>query len=129
MSRYIDADKLKEAIFAKWYTCEEIDETIDQQPTADVVQGWIPIKTRPLTIEERKEFEEECGFELEDEYAVAFECRMPEDGQDILVCNDTYVWEDICEKDTYGFGLENAGDWIGVTAWMPVPDLYRKEEE
>ena len=36
MSRYIDADLLKQAIFAKWYTCEEIDETIDQQPTADV---------------------------------------------------------------------------------------------
>ena len=38
MARYIDADLLKQAIFAKWYTCEEIDETIDQQPTADVVE-------------------------------------------------------------------------------------------
>ena len=36
MARYIDADKLKEEILAKWYTCEEIEETIDQQPSADV---------------------------------------------------------------------------------------------
>ena len=38
MARYIDADLLKEAIFAKWYTCEEIDETIDRMPTVDVVE-------------------------------------------------------------------------------------------
>lgn len=37
MSRYIDADALKQTIFAHWYTCEEIDETIDTIPTADVV--------------------------------------------------------------------------------------------
>ena len=36
MSRYIDADALKQTIFAHWYTCEEIDETIDRMPTADV---------------------------------------------------------------------------------------------
>ena len=47
MSRYIDADALKQTIFAHWYTCEEIDETIDAIPTADVVEvvhgEWFPI--------------------------------------------------------------------------------------
>ena len=38
MARYIDADLLKKEIFAHWYTYEEIDETIDRQPTADVVE-------------------------------------------------------------------------------------------
>lgn len=51
MSRYIDADALKQTIFAHWYTCEEIDEAIDQQPTADVkpvVRGeWIDEKDSP----------------------------------------------------------------------------------
>lgn len=36
MARYIDADVLKREISGNWYTCEEIDETIDKQPTADV---------------------------------------------------------------------------------------------
>ena len=38
MARYIDADALKQKIFAHWYTCEEIDETIDAFPTANVVE-------------------------------------------------------------------------------------------
>ena len=36
MARYIDADKLKESIKNRWFSAEEIDETIDKESSADV---------------------------------------------------------------------------------------------
>lgn len=38
MPRYIDAEALKERIRNNWYTATEIDEDIDAEPTADVVE-------------------------------------------------------------------------------------------
>lgn len=37
MSRFIDADALKRRIINNWYTSTEIEEDIDAEPTADVV--------------------------------------------------------------------------------------------
>lgn len=37
MSKYIRADLLKQEIHGKWYTCEEIDETIDRMPVVELV--------------------------------------------------------------------------------------------
>ena len=38
MPRYIDADALKQRIKNNWYTATEIDEDIDAEPAADVVE-------------------------------------------------------------------------------------------
>lgn len=95
---------------------------------------WIPITYRPMTEEEEKKFCEELGIKegsLEDCEKRVFDCRLPDDGQEILTSFGKYVQEDICSWDEYGCGLENNGDWDGIDAWMPKPEPYKKggEEE
>ena len=104
-------------------------EEIDNAPTVD---RWIPVKYRPLTEEERIAFADHYGIEYCDTInEVAFDCRMPEDGQSILVSTSWGVAEDVADNDIDGeaficYGLEIRGDWDGVDAWMPKPEQYKK---
>lgn len=92
---------------------------------------WIPIKYRPLTPEERIEFAEYYGIEYCDTVSEkAFDCHMPEDGQEILISGSCGVSIDIADNDIdCGFivyGLEGNGDWEGIDAWMPLPEPYKE---
>ena len=90
---------------------------------------WIPVKTRPMTEEERQYWEEHTGVELEDEDAVFFDCQMPDDGQEVWVCYKSgTVSEDVCEMDDF-CGLEGNGDWSDIVAWMPriKPEPWKGE--
>lgn len=92
---------------------------------------WIPVKTRPMTEEERQYYSELYGYDIEYEEAIMFDCKMPEDGQEIWVCSKCgNVWEDTCCVDE-GIGLEGNGDWLDIVAWMPriKPEPYREETE
>ena len=94
------------------------------------VPRWIPIKTRPMTSEERNDWEERTGFKLADELAVFFDCRMPDDEEEILICSKYgRVSVDECVFDEYGIGLDVNGDWDGIVAWMPLPTPYKGGEE
>ena len=89
---------------------------------------WVPLRTRPMTEEERQYWEEHTGVELEDEDAVFFDCQMPDDGQEVWVCYKSgTVSEDVCERDDF-CGLEGNGDWLDIVAWMPriKPEPYRE---
>ena len=46
--------------------------------------GWIPVKTRPMT-EEEKEYYSEYLFESN---GSIYECRLPEDGQEVLITSE-----------------------------------------
>ena len=90
-------------------------------------QQWIPVTTRPMDEEERKQFSEVLGFDVEYADPVIFECEMPDDGQEILVSYNGYIGMDKCEvDDDCYYGLEGNGDWYGVTAWMPLPKPYQE---
>lgn len=68
-------------------------------------QRWIPVKTRPMTEVERQEYSEYFGCDIEYEDAVMFECKMPDDGQDVWVCSKCgNVWQDTCVVEE-GIGL------------------------
>lgn len=80
---------------------------------------WIPVKTRPMTEEERRYYAESLGWDMTNDEAVLFDCKMPEDGQEIWVCSKCgNVWTDTCVVDE-GIGLEENGDWLDIVAWMP----------
>lgn len=81
-------------------------------------QDWIPIKTRALTDEEKKEYGTEYEYMLD--------CPLPEDGEEILISIDKYVQKDTCYVDD-SFYLDSGYDWIEVDAWMPLPKGYKKE--
>ena len=111
-------------------------DLISDQPTRkkyfeNQKSGWNPIKYRPMTEEEVRETEERWGIKLTIDERVCFDCQMPEDDQEILVCSNWgHIFLDRCELDPDdGYALEENGDWDGIVAWMPLPEPYKEEGE
>ena len=97
----------------------------------DYPQKWIPITLRTATDEEYRDFAElyDVGYVPREEFKI-YDCRMPEDGQEVLI---TTRWGTV-EKDTWYFDMEgssfeNNSDLEDVLAWMPLPEAYKKEDE
>lgn len=137
--RLINADALKKKIRKDYHPMDEIPffeimhiisdaPTIEERPKGK----WIPVKYRPLTTEERIEFAKYYGIEYCDTVdEKAFDCPMPEDGQEILVSGSWGVSTDVADNDIDGegfvlYGLEGNGDWEGINAWMPLPKPYKR---
>ena len=95
---------------------------INDLPSAQPEQRWIPFKTRPLTKEEKEEHPEWDGI---------LDCKLPDDGQRILVSVSVRGHESVQYDEFYtddGSYLDS-GYEIGTeaTAWMPLPEPYREE--
>lgn len=106
----------------------EAESELDGNEMRDLVKflsglpNWIPIKTRPMTEEEK----EEIGHE----YAYMYDCSLPDDGQDVLItdcCGNVEV-DTFC-RDYEGCYFEYNCDDDEVIAWMPLPQPYGGEEE
>jgi len=90
---------------------------------------WIPIKRTPMDDDERKEWSEKLGYELDDEDAYIYS-NLPDDGQRVLVWHD---WSHEIEIDTFcdegeGCYFEENGEMAGITAWMPLPKPFVEGE-
>lgn len=87
-------------------------------PSKDLyrIMEWFPFETRPMDDEEREHWSTQLGYDIPDEEAVIFCSTLPDDGQEVLVCNKWgHVWIDEFENDPdYGVGLETNGDLDGV---------------
>ena len=94
-------------------------------------QQWIPIKTRPMDEEERVEWSEKLGYDIEYEEAVIYTSQLPDDGQEVLTCNRYgTVRIDKFENDPdYGCSFEENGYMDGIVAWMPLPNPWRGKDE
>ena len=113
----------------EWYGCEPSDigafeDIIEKMPSAQPEQRWIPFKTRPLTKEEKEEHPEWDGI---------LDCKLPHDGQRILVNVSVRGHESVQYDEFYtddGSYLDS-GYEIGTeaTAWMPLPEPYKAESE
>ena len=91
----------------------------------DLPSVWTPITARPMDEEERREWSEKLGYDLEDDDAVIFTSRLPDDGQEVLTSTRYgYVCTDIFCNDEDGCYFENNGDMDGIVAWMPMPEPY-----
>ena len=104
-----------------WHVKQVIGD-IKSLPSAQSEQRWIPFKTRPLTKEEKKEHPEWDGI---------LDCKLPDDGQRILVSVSVRGHESVQYDEFYtddGSYLDS-GYEIGTeaTAWMPLPEPYREE--
>lgn len=101
----------------------EVRDKVRALPSVTPQQtSWIPIKTRPMTEEEK----EEIGHE----YAFMYDCPLPEDGQEVLI-TDCYgnVEIDTFYRDYEGFYFENNCDDGEVIAWMPKPEGHKEAEK
>lgn len=99
---------------------------MEKQNAPDKNVGWIPIKYRPMTDEEKKDYSERTGYAIED-LDFMFDCFLPEDGEVVLVTDrlgnvevDTFI------NDCDGCYFECNCDMDDVTAWMSIPEPYKK---
>jgi hypothetical protein len=104
--------------------CDRNNEAVDMAISAQPEQRWIPFKTRPLTKEEKEEYPEWDGI---------LDCKLPDDGQRILVNVSVRGHESVQYDEFYtddGSYLDS-GYEIGTeaTAWMPLPEPYKAESE
>ena len=110
----------------------EIREMLETAQPERKTMEWIPVKTRPMTQEEREYYELHWDADLDDDEAVLFNCPMPHDKQTIWVTTKNgYLFQDTCENDDGYIGLEGNGDWYDIVAWMPVlvPEPYKEKKE
>ena len=99
---------------------ERLHEVLEQQ-------RWIPIKTRPLTEEEKEHFIS-IGWS-EDSLEFIYNCPLPDDGQEVLITDsmgnvelDTFYSDDGCY-------FENNCDADEVIAWRELPQPYKEEQD
>lgn len=83
--------------------------------------GWIPVKYHQIS---EKELEEES---ISKDIHYMLDCKMPDDGQEILVTNGETTWQDTSFIDCDGYYLDSNYDWIDITAWQPLPELYKED--
>lgn len=93
-------------------------------------QEWIPITSRPMTEDERKEWCEKLGFDIDDNEAVIYG-NLPDVGQRVLVYHkySGEVGIDTFLDDDEGCYFEDNGDMDGITHWMQLPEKPKEEEK
>lgn len=88
---------------------------------------WIPLKTRPMDDDERKEWSEKYGYQLEDDEAVIYTSQLPDVGQEVLIClKSGDIRIDSFEDDADGCYFYEFDDMENVVAWMPLPKPYER---
>lgn len=104
---------------------DPISDRIKALPSADA--EWIQVKTRPMDEEERREWSEKFGYDIEYNEAVIYTSQLPDDGQAVLTCSRYgNITIDTFENDPdYGCSFEENGDMDGIVAWMPLPEPYK----
>ena len=95
---------------------------IVQEVAEEYNGGWIPIKTRPMT-EEEKEYYSEYLFEGN---GLIYECPLPEDGQEVLVTSKYGSVDKTTFYTDCGNYFENYEDYDEVIAWQPLPEPYKE---
>ena len=90
---------------------------------------WIPLKTRPMDEDERKELADKLGYEPEDYEAVIYTSPFPDVGQEVLIClKSGDIRIDSFEDDADGFYHYRFAGMENVVAWMPLPEPWEGEE-
>ena len=84
-------------------------------------KGWIPVKYHQISEKERAE------ESISNDIRYMLDCKMPDDGQEILVTNGETTWQDTCFIDCDGYYLDSNYDWIEITAWRPLPEPYKED--
>lgn len=109
------------------YNAQSTVNRIKKIPSA---REWIPITSRPMTEDERKEWSEMLDFNINDDDEAIIYGNLPDNGQRVLVYNK-YSGEigiDTFFDDDEGCYFEDNGDMDGITHWMPLPVPPKQEE-
>ena len=100
------------------YAFEKTIEIV-KQAAEGYNNGWIPVKYHVITDKER---EEKC---ISEDIAYYLDCKMPDDGEQIIVTDGENMWSDICFVDIC-YSLDSGHDWINdIVAWRAMPAKYQ----
>lgn len=99
-------------------------QRIVQEVAEEYNGGWIPIKTRPMT-EEEKEYYSEYLFEGN---GLIYECPLPEDGQEVLITSKYGSVDKTTFYTDCGNYFENYEDYDEVIAWQPLPEPFKERD-
>lgn len=102
----------------------EYSKSIVQQVAEEYNNGWIPVKTRPMT-EEEKEYYSEFLFEGN---GIIYECTLPDDGQEVLITSKFGSVDKTTFYTDCGNYFENYEDYDDVLAWQPLPEPYQPKD-
>lgn len=98
-----------------------INTLLDALEQNEKENGWIPVKYHQISEKERAE------ESISNDIQYMLDCKMPDDGQEILVTNGETTWQDTSFIDCDGYYLDSNYDWIDITAWQPLPDPYKED--
>lgn len=96
---------------------EKLQDDLEQDEKEN---GWIPVKYHQISEKERAE------ESISNDIQYMLDCKMPDDGQKILVTNGETTWQDTCFIDSNEYYLDGGYDWIDIMAWMPLPKPYKE---
>ena len=105
------------AIMRNQTTLHGMMNAVANMPSAERT-GWIKFTLRPLDEYEREEYPEE--------WSGIFDCKLPEDGQEILVSNGRYVWMDTFFNGGSDGCYLDSDDELEDCWWMPLPELPKE---
>lgn len=90
--------------------------------------GWIPVKYHQISEKEREEesISRDIRRRIHFKRHYMLDCKMPDDGQEILATNGKSTWQDTSFIDCDGYYLDSNYDWIEITAWRPLPEPYKE---
>lgn len=89
---------------------EMIEQLQDDLEQDEKENGWIPVKYHQISEKERAE------ESISNDIRYMLDCKMPDDGQEILVTNGETTWQDTSLIDCDGYYLDSGYDWIEITA-------------
>ena len=104
--------------------CMNVVKKIVQEIAEEYNGGWIPVKTRPMT-EEEKEYYSEYLFEGN---GLIYKCPLPEDGQEVLVTSKYGSVDKTTFYTDCGNYFENYEDYDEVIAWQPLPEPFKERD-
>ena len=97
---------------------------IVQEVAEEYNGGWIPVKTRPMT-EEEKEYYSEY---LSEGNGMIYDCPLPDDGQEVLITSKYGSVDKTTFYTDCGNYFEQYEDYDEVIAWQPLPEPYKERE-
>ncbi len=91
---------------------EELQEIVDDD-------GWIEIKTRPLTYDEKLSYQHQDIIWM-------YDCELPDDGQEVLVTTSSGDVEKTFYHTEY-FVFEDYEGPDDLLAWRPLPEGFKRK--
>ncbi len=98
-----------------------VNTLLDDLEQDEKENGWTPVKYHQISEKERAE------ESISNDIQYMLDCKMPDDGQEILVTNGETTWQDTSFIDCDGYYLDSNYDWIEITAWQPLPKPYKED--